>query len=55
MGDKLTRGLGVGGDPEIGRESAEESREELFESVKDSDMVFISLEWVVVLVQVLPQ
>jgi len=42
MGEKLTRGLGVGGDPEKGRESAEESREEIYEAIKDSDMVFIA-------------
>ncbi|MFQ6014367.1 MAG: cell division protein FtsZ [Anaerolineae bacterium] len=42
IGDKLTRGLGAGGDPEIGARSAEESREELEEAVKDADMVFIT-------------
>ena len=42
MGDKLTRGLGVGGDPEKGRESAEESKEEIYEAIKDSDMVFVA-------------
>ena len=42
MGVELTRGLGVGGDPERGKDSAEESREELIESVKGSDMVFIA-------------
>jgi cell division protein FtsZ len=42
MGDKLTRGLGVGGDPEIGRAAAEESREELYEAVRGADMVFIA-------------
>ena len=42
MGEKLTRGLGVGGNPEKGKESAEESREEIFEAVKDSDMVFVA-------------
>ena len=42
MGEKLTRGLGVGGDPEKGKDSAEESREEIYESIKDSDMVFIA-------------
>ena len=42
MGVELTRGLGVGGDPERGKNSAEESREELIESVKGSDMVFIA-------------
>ncbi len=42
IGDKLTRGLGVGGSPELGREAAEESREELYEAVRSSDMVFIA-------------
>ena len=42
MGEKLTRGLGVGGDPDKGRESAEESREEIYEAIKGSDMVFIA-------------
>ena len=42
MGEKLTRGLGVGGDPEKGKDSAEESREELFEAIRDSDMVFVA-------------
>ena len=42
MGVELTRGLGVGGDPERGKDSAEESREELIESVRGSDMVFIA-------------
>jgi len=42
VGDKLTRGLGVGGDPSIGQAAAEESREELYEAVRDADMVFIA-------------
>lgn len=42
MGEKLTRGLGVGGDPEKGKESADESREELLESMTGSDMVFVA-------------
>ena len=42
IGDKLTRGLGVGGDPEIGYAAAEESREELYEAVRDADLVFIA-------------
>jgi cell division protein FtsZ len=42
VGDKLTRGLGVGGNPEIGRAAAEESREELYEVVRGADMVFIA-------------
>jgi cell division protein FtsZ len=42
IGDRLTRGLGVGGDPEKGRASAEESREELKDALKGTDMVFIT-------------
>ncbi len=42
LGPRLSRGLGVGGNPEKGRDSAEESREELSELVKGSDMVFIA-------------
>jgi len=42
MGEILTRGLGAGGDPEKGKLSAEESREEISESLKGSDMVFIA-------------
>ncbi len=42
IGDKLTKGLGSGGDPEIGRKAAEESMDELKAVVEDSDMVFIT-------------
>jgi cell division protein FtsZ len=42
IGDKLTRGLGAGGNPSIGAKAAEESSEELFEAIKGSDMVFIT-------------
>ncbi|MBI4200708.1 MAG: cell division protein FtsZ, partial [Chloroflexi bacterium] len=42
IGDKLTRGLGVGGNPQLGREAAEESRGELYELVRGADMVFIA-------------
>ena len=42
IGDRLTRGLGVGGDPERGRAAAEESREELKDTLKGTDMVFIT-------------
>lgn len=42
IGEKLTRGLGVGGDPSIGRQAAEESREKIKELLIDSDMVFIT-------------
>ena len=42
IGDKLTRGLGVGGDPEMGHKAAEESADELYEVLQGSDMVFIT-------------
>src|SRR5438046_4399380 len=42
MGSKLTRGLGSGGDWTKGRDAADESRAELSELVKDSEMVFIT-------------
>src|SRR3989304_10121276 len=42
IGEKLTRGLGSGGDPEMGRKATEESAEELYSVLKGSDMVFIT-------------
>lgn len=42
VGEKLTRGLGSGGDPEIGRKATEESAEELYNILKGADMVFIT-------------
>ena len=42
IGEKLTRGLGAGADPEIGSKAAEESREVLSEMLKDTDLVFIT-------------
>src|SRR5688572_7315027 len=42
IGRTLTRGLGAGSDPEIGRQAAEEHREEIEEVLKGSDMVFIT-------------
>jgi cell division protein FtsZ len=42
VGEKLTRGLGSGGDPEVGRKACEESGEDLYEVLKGSDMVFIT-------------
>lgn len=42
IGDKLTRGLGSGGNPTIGAKAAEESRDELYEILKGTDMVFIT-------------
>src|SRR5512145_1127641 len=42
IGEKLTRGLGSGGNPEVGRKAAEESAEDLYEVLKGSDMVFVT-------------
>lgn len=42
IGENLTRGLGAGGNPEIGRQAAEESRNEISEQLKGCDMVFIT-------------
>jgi cell division protein FtsZ len=42
IGDKVTRGLGAGSNPEVGRKAAEESAEELYEVLKGSDMVFVT-------------
>jgi cell division protein FtsZ len=42
LGEKLTRGLGVGGDHNLGQRAAEESRDELCEIVSGADMVFIT-------------
>jgi len=42
LGDKLTRGLGAGGDPEVGRKAAEESADDLYNVLKGSDMVFVT-------------
>lgn len=43
IGKELTRGLGAGGNPEIGRAAAEESRQELTKVLRESDLVFITL------------
>jgi cell division protein FtsZ len=42
IGEKLTRGLGAGGNPGVGAKAAEESAEEIYEALKGSDMVFIT-------------
>ncbi len=42
IGEKLTRGLGAGGNPTVGEKSAEESAEQIAELVRDADMVFIA-------------
>ena len=42
IGAKTTKGLGAGGDPTIGRQAAEESKEDLYEALDGADMVFIT-------------
>ena len=42
IGAKGTRGLGAGADPNVGREAAMESRDELKEALKGADMVFVT-------------
>lgn len=42
IGDKLTRGLGAGGNPSVGTKAAEENAEDIYEVLKGSDMVFIT-------------
>ncbi|GAB4445070.1 MAG: cell division protein FtsZ [Anaerolineae bacterium] len=42
IGDKLTRGLGAGGNPEVGRKAAEESSDDLAETIRGCDMVFVT-------------
>lgn len=42
IGKETTRGLGAGADPEIGRKSIEENKEEVYEALKGSDMVFVT-------------
>lgn len=42
IGEKLTKGLGAGANPEIGKKAAEESREEITATIKGANMVFIT-------------
>ena len=42
IGEKLTRGLGAGANPSVGEKAAEESKSDITESLKGSDMVFIT-------------
>src|SRR5207248_3254854 len=42
IGRELTRGLGAGSDPEVGRQAADEHRDEIEEVLKGSDMVFVT-------------
>ena len=42
IGEQLTNGMGVGGNPEKGSASAEESREEIYDIMRDSDIIFVA-------------
>ncbi|MGL5329771.1 MAG: cell division protein FtsZ [Peptostreptococcaceae bacterium] len=42
IGDKLTRGLGAGANPEIGKKAAEESKDEIIKLLEGADMVFVT-------------
>lgn len=42
IGDKLTKGLGAGANPDVGEKAANESRDEIAESIKGADMVFVA-------------
>ncbi|MGQ0645131.1 MAG: cell division protein FtsZ [Elusimicrobiota bacterium] len=42
LGEQITKGLGVGGNPSLGRQAAEESRERIKESLSGADMVFVT-------------
>lgn len=44
IGSDLTRGLGAGGNPEIGAQAAEESRELVEVALKGADMVFVTVK-----------
>jgi cell division protein FtsZ len=42
IGEKLTRGLGAGANPEVGKKAAEESREAIIQAIKGADLVFVT-------------
>jgi cell division protein FtsZ len=42
IGDKLTKGLGSGADPEVGRQAAEESKDKISQALEGADMVFLT-------------
>jgi cell division protein FtsZ len=42
IGDKVTKGLGAGADPVVGRKSAEDDSEKLYEALKEADMIFVT-------------
>ena len=55
IGEKLTKGLGAGGNPQMGQKAAEESRERIKEMLVGTDMVLSPVVWAVALVLERPQ
>lgn len=49
IGEELTRGLGAGGNPDVGMNAAKESRESIEEAVYGSDMVFVTVSFLLLL------
>ena len=45
IGAKLTRGLGAGANPEVGKKAAEESKEQIEAALQGADMVFVTVVW----------
>ena len=43
IGNNLTRGLGAGANPDLGRQAAEESRQEIAQAMQGADLVFIAV------------
>lgn len=48
IGEKLTRGLGAGANPQIGEQAALESKEEIIKALQGADMVFVTAGWAAV-------
>ena len=42
IGEKITKGLGAGANPEIGKKAAEESRDDIMDQLRGADMVFVT-------------
>lgn len=51
IGQELTRGLGAGGNPDIGMNAAKESKESIEEAIDGSDMVFVTVSFVLFIVK----
>ena len=47
LGEEITKGLGAGANPDVGREAAKENSDRIREALEGTDMVFLPQEWVV--------